>query len=63
MGAIADGRGRVMVKRAPPYTLDLDFGNVPQLRKVRAIATDEKGQVIAGDELVVNTGTDPFRVR
>jgi Ca-activated chloride channel family protein len=57
-----DGR-KIMVKRTPPYTLDLDFGNVPQLRKVRAIATDEKGTVVAGDELVVNTGTDPFRVR
>jgi Ca-activated chloride channel family protein len=57
-----DGR-KIMVKRQPPYTLDLDFGTVPQLRKVRAIALDDKAQVIAGDELVVNTGTDPFRVR
>jgi hypothetical protein len=30
---------------------------------VRAVALDEKGQIVAGDELVVNTGTDPFRVR
>ena len=57
-----DGR-KIMVKRQPPYTLDLDFGTVPQLRKVRAIAMDDKNQIVAGDELVVNTGTDPFRVR
>jgi Ca-activated chloride channel family protein len=57
-----DGR-KIMVKRQPPYTLDLDFGIVPQMRKVRAVALDEKGQILTGDELVVNTGTDPFRVR
>jgi Ca-activated chloride channel homolog len=57
-----DGR-KVMVKRQPPYTLDLDFGDVPQSRKIRAVALDDKGQVITGDEVIVNTGTDPFRVR
>ena len=57
-----DGR-KVMVKRQPPYTLDLDFGDVPQARKIRAVALDEKGNILTGDEVVVNTGTDPFRVR
>lgn len=57
-----DGK-KVMIKRQPPYTLDLDFGDVPQVRKIRAVALDEKGQFISGDEIVVNTGTDPFRVR
>jgi Ca-activated chloride channel family protein len=57
-----DGR-KVMVKRQPPYTLDLDFGDVPQVRKIRAVALDEKGQFLTGDEVAVNTGTDPFRVR
>jgi Ca-activated chloride channel family protein len=57
-----DGR-KVMVKRQPPYTLDLDFGNVPQARHVRAVALNEKGEPITGDELVLNTGNDPFRVR
>lgn len=54
---------KVMTKRRPPYTLDLDFGDVPQARKIRAVALDEKGQILTGDEVVVNTGTDPFRVR
>src|SRR5437762_2767849 len=57
-----DGR-KVAVRHAPPYTLDLDFGNVPQTHKIRVIAIDEKDQPIAGDEISVNTGTDPFRVR
>ena len=35
-----DGK-KVMIKRQPPYTLDLDFGNVPQVRRVRAVALNE----------------------
>src|SRR4029079_4037523 len=31
-----DGR-KIMTKRQPPYTLDLDFGSVPRARNVRAI--------------------------
>jgi Ca-activated chloride channel family protein len=54
---------KVMTKRQPPYTLDLDFGNVPQVRRVRAVAVNDKGESIAGDELILNTGNDPFRVR
>lgn len=54
---------KVMVKRSPPYTLDLDFGEVPQTHKVKAIALGSKGQIVSGDELVLNTGADPFRVR
>jgi Ca-activated chloride channel family protein len=54
---------KVMTKRVPPYTLDLDFGTVPQMRTVRAVALDAKGQPLTGDELTLNTGTDPFRVR
>ena len=54
---------KVMTKRQPPYTLDLDFGNVPQSRRVRAVALNEKGEPITGDEIVVNSGNEPFRVR
>jgi GWxTD domain-containing protein len=57
-----DGR-KVMSKRQPPYALDLDFGSVPQIHRIRALAMDEKGTMIAGDEASVNTGNDPFRVR
>ncbi|MEA2337026.1 MAG: hypothetical protein QOE82_1033 [Thermoanaerobaculia bacterium] len=57
-----DGK-KVMTKRQPPYTLDLDFGNVPQVRRVRAVALNGNGEQLTGDELILNTGNDPFRVR
>ncbi|HEV2719809.1 MAG TPA: VWA domain-containing protein [Thermoanaerobaculia bacterium] len=57
-----DGK-KIMIKRQPPFTLDLDFGEVPQVRHVRAVALNDKGEPITGDEIDVNTGNDPFRVR
>jgi Ca-activated chloride channel homolog len=57
-----DGK-KVMTKRQPPYTLDLDFGNVPRTHRIRAIAINDKDQEITGDELVINSGDEPFRVR
>ena len=57
-----DGK-KVATRRAPPYKLDLDFGTMPRSRRVRVVAVDSHGQPVTGDEVVVNTGTDPFRVR
>ncbi|MEK6372862.1 MAG: VWA domain-containing protein [Acidobacteriota bacterium] len=57
-----DGR-KIMTKRQAPYTLDLDLGEVPQVRRVRALAVNAKGEPLTGDEIEVNSGTDPFRVR
>jgi Ca-activated chloride channel family protein len=57
-----DGK-KVATRRSPPYTLDLDFGTVPRSRRIRVVALDSHEQAITGDEIVVNTGTDPFRVR
>ncbi|MGK2855936.1 MAG: VWA domain-containing protein [Thermoanaerobaculia bacterium] len=57
-----DGK-KVMSKRVPPYRLDLDFGEVPRTRNVRAVGLDVQGQIVAGDDLTMNVGTDPFRVR
>jgi Ca-activated chloride channel homolog len=57
-----DGK-KVATRRAPPYTLDLDFGTVPRARRIRVVALDSQGEAVTGDEVVVNTGTDPFRVR
>ncbi|MGH9458669.1 MAG: VWA domain-containing protein [Thermoanaerobaculia bacterium] len=53
---------KVMTKRRPPFTLELDFGQVPRLRRVKAIALDEEGEFVTGDEVAVNIGSDPFRV-
>jgi Ca-activated chloride channel homolog len=57
-----DGR-KLAVRRAPPFALDLDFGVVPQMRRIRAVALDAAGNPLTGDDLTINTGTDPFRVR
>lgn len=57
-----DGK-KIAIKRQPPFMIDLDFGDVPQLRRIKALALDEEGNVLTGDDIVANTGTDPFRVR
>ena len=57
-----DGR-KIMTKRQAPYTLDLDLGEVPQPRRIRAMAINSKGEPLAGDDLEVNSGSDPFRLR
>jgi Ca-activated chloride channel family protein len=57
-----DGR-KVMTKRQPPYALDLDLGSVPQVHRVRVLALNDKGEMIAGDDATINSGNDPFRVR
>lgn len=57
-----DGR-KVMTKRTPPWTLDIDLGNVPQTHRVKAVGLNAAQKIVTGDELIINTGTDPFRVR
>jgi Ca-activated chloride channel family protein len=57
-----DGR-KIMTKRQAPYSLDLDLGDIPQARRVRAVAINAAGEPLAGDEVEVNAGGDPFRVR
>ncbi len=57
-----DGR-KVMSKRQAPYALDLDLGSVPQVHRVRVLALNDKGEMIAGDDAILNSGNDPFRVR
>jgi Ca-activated chloride channel homolog len=57
-----DGR-KIAVRRAPPFAVNLDFGNIPRARRVRAVALNKEGVPLTGDEVFVNSGTDPFRVR
>lgn len=56
-----DGK-KIMTKRQPPYELDLDFGRMPMMRRVRVVGLDAGGRTVTGDEILVNTGSDPFRV-
>ena len=57
-----DGK-KIATRRRPPYALDLDFGTMPRARQIRAVALDSHDAVITGDEILVNGGGDPFRVR
>ncbi len=57
-----DGR-KIAVRRSPPFSLDLDFGVVPSPRRIRAVGLDAKNTPVTGDDVIVNIGTDPFRVR
>ncbi|HEX7191475.1 MAG TPA: VWA domain-containing protein [Thermoanaerobaculia bacterium] len=57
-----DGR-KIAVRRSPPFSLDLDLGTIPQTHRIRVVAIDAQEKPVSGDEIVVNTGTDPFRVR
>ena len=57
-----DGK-KLMTKRTAPFSLELDLGEVPQMHRVGAVALDAGGKQIAADELIINAGNDPFRVR
>ena len=57
-----DGK-KIAVRRSAPYSMDFDLGEVPQMRRIRAVALDAQGKPLAGDDIRVNSGTEPFRVR
>ena len=53
----------VLSKKRPPYSVELDLGTVPRVHRVRVLATDRDGEVLASDEIEVNTGQQRFAVR
>ncbi|MGA7617422.1 MAG: VWA domain-containing protein [Thermoanaerobaculia bacterium] len=57
-----DGR-KIMSKRTPPFSLELNLGDVPRIRTVRAVGLNDKGTPLAADQLTINEGRDPFRVK
>ncbi|MBW3670443.1 MAG: VWA domain-containing protein [Acidobacteria bacterium] len=57
------GERKVMSKRAAPFSIELDLGDIPTPRTIRVVGRDREGRIVAGDELLVNGGSDPFRVR
>lgn len=57
-----DGK-KLAVRRTAPFTIDLDFGEIPTMHRVRAVALAKDDQPLTGDEIAINIGTDPFRVR
>lgn len=53
---------KIMTKHRPPYSLELDLGIVPATRSLRVVGLDRDERLVAGDEIFINTGADPFRV-
>ena len=50
-------------KKRPPYSVDLDLGELPRMRLLVATAYDDDGNEIARDELQINSGSHRFAVR
>jgi VWFA-related protein len=53
----------VLTKRRPPWSVELDLGNLPRPRTLGARAYDAAGAELASDEMVINSAANRFRVR
>ncbi|MCP4654141.1 MAG: VWA domain-containing protein [bacterium] len=54
---------RILSKLRPPYSVELDLGDVPAMHRLRVNGYDEKGRPVATDEIILNPGGQRFRVR
>jgi Ca-activated chloride channel family protein len=59
---LLDGR-RIYTRTRPPYAVTLDLGDVPRLQKLQVEGLGANGEVLARDELVLNSGAQRFAVR
>lgn len=59
---LLDGRS-VYTRTRPPYEVTLNLGSAPRLQKLAVEGLDDRGQVVARDELVLNSGAQRFAVR
>ena len=53
----------ILRKTKPPWNVELDFGDLPRMRTLVAVAHDASGREVARDELALNTGSQRFAVR
>ncbi len=59
---LLDGRP-VVSKSRPPYSVDLDLGDVPRVHLLEAVAINGEGRELARDRVTVNAGPHRFAVR
>jgi len=52
----------LLTKRTPPYSVDLDLGEVPRPRELEVVAFAADGSELARDELLINAGGNRFSV-
>lgn len=53
----------IMTRRQPPFSVELDFGDLPRTQILRVAAHDAKGQELASDERMINAVPYRFEVR
>jgi len=59
---LLDGE-EILIKNRPPYSVELDLGDLPRPRTLEAIAYDAAGQLLASDEILLNASRHRFGVR
>ena len=57
-----DGKD-VLIKKTPPYSVELDLGSIPRTRNLTVAAYDAAGQQVASDDLLINASGHRFKVR
>ncbi|MEM6792815.1 MAG: VWA domain-containing protein [Acidobacteriota bacterium] len=53
----------ILTKKVPPYSVELDLGDVPRPRVLRVEAEDAEGEILASDEKLINAGDHRFDIR
>ncbi|MFL6197094.1 MAG: GWxTD domain-containing protein, partial [Thermoanaerobaculia bacterium] len=53
----------VLAKSRPPYSVELNLGAQPRAHRLRAVAMDAAGRLLAEDEVPINVGPHRFAVR
>ena len=53
----------ILTKNRPPFSVELDLGEVPGTHRLRAVAFGAGGEEAATDEILLNPGGQRFRVR
>jgi VWFA-related protein len=53
----------LLSKRRPPFSVDLDLGQLPRTRRLTAVAYDGEGEEVASDEILINASRHRFALR
>ncbi|HXU46336.1 MAG TPA: VWA domain-containing protein [Thermoanaerobaculia bacterium] len=57
------GDKALLTKARPPFSVELNLGQLPAGQTVKAVAFDEHGEFLGSDELTLNQGAQRFAVR
>jgi Ca-activated chloride channel family protein len=54
---------QVLKKRSPPWSVEVDLGDLPRMRTLSAVALGSDGQEVARDQMTLNAGSHRFAIR